>query len=191
MFKNGWKKKFKDYLNRKKKFFILVAIVLVAFSYLKFSAKNSRGSETAGVRSAKVKIDKNFQFPGLNNQGKTVSDKIKFKLTDVERTDTVLVKDQSFTAKNNKLFLIVHLELTNDATQLVNLLPGDLIRLSVGEDTGTRFAPDLHNNLVPVAAISTKLDRVGFVIPDDSKKFIIYVGEIEGNKQEINVVFPS
>lgn len=190
MFKNGWKKKFTGYLKRKKKFLILLVVIILAAGYFNFSSKKTQGS-TNDVNTVTVSVEKSFEFPALDNQGKAVKDKIKFKIKDVEKTNQVLVKDQVFTAKNNKLFLIVNLDLRNDATVAHNLLPGDLVRLSVGDDKDTRYAPDLHNNLVPVAAISTKIDRVGFVIPDSAKKFVLYIGEIEGDKQETSLNFPS
>jgi len=85
----------------------------------------------------------------------------------------------------------VNLELTNESTQPLNLLPGDLIRLTIGDNKETKYAPDLHNNLVPVAAISTRVDRVGFVIAENEKNFTLSVGEIDGKKEEVGVGFPS
>ena len=190
MFKNGWKKKLVNYFRRKKKFIILLLIVISVFAYFNVNTKKIKGN-ASGVKTVTVNIDKNYEFPGITGQGKVSSEKIRMKIKYAEKTNQVLVQDQIFTAKNNKLFLIVNLELRNDATQTVNILPGDLIRLSVESDKETRYAPDLHNNLVPVAAISTKIDRVGFVIPDTARNFVLYVGEIEGNKEEISLSFPS
>ncbi|OGG17223.1 hypothetical protein A3D78_07065 [Candidatus Gottesmanbacteria bacterium RIFCSPHIGHO2_02_FULL_39_14] len=190
MFKNGWKKKFKDYITRKKRFLIILVVVLVAFTYLNLSSKKTSGSSN-GAKTVTSSVDKSFEFPALDNQGKPLKNIIKFKIYSVEKTNQVLVKDQIFTAKNNKLFLIVNLELKNDATVPVNILPGDVIRLSLDNDKETRYAPDLHNNLVPVAAISTKVDRIGFVIPDTAQKFYLFIGEIEGEKQEVSLDFPS
>src|SRR3989344_931791 len=190
MFKNGWKKKLTEYLKRKKRFLIGIIVVLVIFGYLNISSRKTSGS-TNGAKTVTVNIDRNFEFPALNNQGKQVTDNIKFRIKGVEKTNQVLVKDQIFTAKNNKLFLIVNIDLRNDATFPLNILPGDLVRLSIENNKDTRYAPDLHNNLVSVAAISTKIDRVGFVIPDTSKNFVLYIGQIEGDKQEISLNFPS
>ena len=190
MFKNGWKKKLTDYTSRKKKFFIGLAVILAVIFVLNLPLKKSKGS-TNGAKTVSATIDRSFDFASLDNQGKATKNKVKFKITNIEKTNQVLVKDQVFTAKNNKLFLIINLELRNDATSPVNLMPGDLVRLSVGSDKDTRFAPDLHNNLVPISAISTKTDRVGFVIPDNAKSFILYIGEIEGEKQEVNLNFAS
>ena len=152
---------------------------------------NKTKGQTNGAKTLTQNVDRSFDFPALDNSGKPLKSKIKFKIKGVEKTDQVLVKDQVFTAKNNKLFLIVNLDLKNDSTSLVNIIPGDLIRLSISDDKETRYAPDLHNNLVPVAAISTKVDRIGFVIPDTAQKFYLFIGEIEGEKQEVSLDFPS
>ena|SRR3989338_9305947 len=190
MFKNGWKKKLVEYIKRKKKFFIAIGIVLAVLVFLNFPFKKPKG-ETSGAKAVSVNVEKSYDFPALDNTGKPLKSKIKLKVNSVEKTNQVLVKEQVFTAKNNKLFLIVNIDLRNDATAPVNIVPGDLVRLSVEDDEETRYAPDLHNNLVPVSAIATRTDRVGFVIPDSAKKFILYVGEIEGEKQEVSLNFPS
>lgn len=190
MNRNGWKRKLKDFISKSKKLIIILVIVFAVLGFLKFSAKKPKGS-TSGAKSTTVNINRSFVFPALDNQGKPISNTIILKIANAEKTNQVLVRDQVFTAKNNKLFLIVNLELRNDVTSTVNILPGDLIRLAIGNDRETRYAPDLHNNLVPVAAISTKIDRVGFVIPDTAKNFSLFIGEIEGGKQEVSIVFAS
>jgi hypothetical protein len=108
-----------------------------------------------------------------------------------EKTNKVLVNDKSFTATNNKMFLIVNLELKNEATLAYNILPGDLVRLAYSGNDDDKFAPDLHNNLILVSAISTKLDRVGFVVPEEVNDFKLFVGEIEGKKETVEMHFPA
>jgi len=190
MFKNGWKKKLTEYLGKKKRFVIGLVIVLALLIILTSPIRKTKGS-AGTAKSLTATVDRSFEFPALDNQGKQTKNIIKFKINGVEKTNQVLVKDQVFTAKNNKLFLIVNIDLRNDATVPLNIITGDLVRLSIADNKDTRYAPDLHNNLVSVAAISTKIDRVGFVIPDTAKSFVLYVGQIEGEKQEISLNFPS
>lgn len=184
------KERLVDFVSKKKRFtvgIIIVALLLVVVGV----RRNMRTSNASSAKSTKVAVNKSFNFNALSNQGKSTGNKIKFTIKDSEKTNQVLVKDQTYTATNNKLFLILNLELRNDETTLQNIIPGDLVRLSVGGDDDTRYAPDLHNSLVGIAAISTKSDRVGFVIPSESKNFKIYVGELEGKKEEVRVDFPS
>ncbi|MBI3379766.1 hypothetical protein HY029_03370 [Candidatus Gottesmanbacteria bacterium] len=187
----NFKQKLGDYIAQKKRFVILlviIGVILLFFGYRQV-LKNSRSNSTA--KTVTVQMDKSFTFAALNNQGKPTSAKIKLRIVDAQKTDQVLVKDQTYKATNNKLFLIFNLELKNDETTPQNIMPGDLVRLAVAGNEDTRFAPDLHNSLVGIAAISTKNDRVGFVIPQDANKFKLYIGELEGKKEEIKVDFPS
>lgn len=185
------KKSLREKLAKKKKLLVAVLVVIAAFLILNSTVIKKSSGDAPKAKTVTSNVDRSFEFEALNNQGKAITNKVKFKINSVEKTDSVLVKDQIFTATNNKLFLIVNLEIKNDATIPVNILPGDLIRLAVAGDEENKFAPDLHNNLVPIAAISTRVDRVGFVIPDNSKDFKLYVGEIEGKKEEIPINFPS
>jgi len=190
MFKNGWKKKLTEKIQKKKKLFIAIALTLAVIGFFNFfSLKKSASSAKAATQT--VDVARSFEFPGINNQGKEVSDKIKFKISRVEKTNQVMVQDKTFTARNDKLFLIVNLDLTNDSTTPLNILPGDLVRLTIGDNAETKYAPDLHNNLVPVAAISTRVDRIGFVISQTEKKFKLLVGVIDGKKEEVDITFPS
>lgn len=176
--------------SNKKRLIVGVVVGIVAFSVVSSNLRK----KSAGASSAKTvttNVDKSFEFAGLNNAGKAQTQKIRLTIKNVEKTNQVQVKEQVFEAKNKKLFMIVNLEMKNDATVALNLIPGDLIRMSVASDTENKFAPDLHNNLVPIAPISTRIDRVGFVIPQEATSFILYIGELEGKKEEVTVQFAS
>lgn len=185
----NFKQKLGELVAKKKKLAIGI-VFLVLLLVIVGIRRNMRSANSTNVKSVKVQVNKDFNFAAVNNQGKATSYKIKFKMTDAEKTEQVSVKDQTFTAKNNKTFLIVNLELRNDETSVQNIIPGDLVRLAIDGSDDTRFAPDLHNSLVGIAAISTKSDRVGFVIPQEAKNFKLYVGELEGKKEEVKVEFP-
>ncbi len=185
----SFKQKLGELVAKKKKLSIGI-VFLVLLLVIVGVRRNMRSTNSSNVKSVKVQVNKNFDFAALNNQGKATNYKIKFKMTDAEKTDQVSVKDQTFTAKNNKTFLIINLDLRNDETTVQNIIPGDLVRLAIAGSDDARFAPDLHNSLVGIAAISTKSDRVGFVIPQEAKNFKLYVGELEGKKEEVKVEFP-
>ncbi len=187
------KEKIISVIAQRKKIIAGVFLVIVAFFVLNNTIfSKNKGGVNSAAKTVSSTLGKSFDFPALNNSGKpTGNNKIKFTVASAEKTNQVLVNDKIYTAKNNKLFLIINLELKNDAAQQLNILPGDLIRLSYNGDESNKYAPDLHNNLVPIAAISTKLDRIGFVIPDTAKDFKLYIGELEGKKEEIKIDFPS
>lgn len=185
------KKYLKKVVLERKKLSIGIAVVFLLIAGTTFIKGRRAKTSASTVKSIKVNIDRGFEFPALDNQGKASFKKIKFKIKDAEKTNQVAVKDQVFTAKNNREFLIVNLELKNDEAKPYSILPGDLVRLTYSNDEESKFAPDLHNNLVSVAAISTKIDRIGFVIPEQAKEFKLYIGELEGEKEVVLISFPS
>lgn len=186
----SFKEKLAEYVARKKRFVIVLILVLAVVGFVGY--RQSLRAKSGGIaKTVTVQVDKSFTFNAVSNQGKPTGAKIKFRLVDAQKTGEVLVKDQTYTAKNNKTFLIINLELKNDETTPQNLIPGDLMRLAIVGNEDTRYAPDLHNSLVGIAAISTKTDRVGFVIPEEAKSFKLFIGELEGKKEEVKVDFPS
>lgn len=179
------------FLAKRKKWLLAIGVILIAFFILNLTRVRKTNSAASTAKTISIKVDKSWDINALTNQGKTAGSKVKFKITTAEKTDQVLVKDQVFSAKNNKLFLILNLEIKNDVTSAVNIVPGDLIRLSYGSDGENMYAPDLHNNMVQAAAISTKNDRVGFVIPMNEKNFQLSIGELDGKKETVDLKFPS
>ena len=180
----------KIFSSRKRIVFVFLSFVILIGS-LTFVNNRRIAGNSRGITTVSVRVGRSFDFPAINNDGTPSGQRIIFTVSDAEKTDQVIVKDQTFVARNNKMFLIVNLELKNNSTQPLNIVPGDLMRLTYGGDENNRFAADLHNNLVLVAPISTRLDRVGFVIPKDIKKINLYVGELEGRKEVIPIQFPS
>lgn len=170
---------------------IILSVAAVFIIGLAFFVGAKRTSKVVPVQSQIIKLEKSFDFPALNNLGKPSGTKVKFKITQAERTDRVNVKDQTVFAKNNKLFLVLNLDLKNDATLPVNIVPGDLVRLAYSSDKDNLYASDLHNNAVQIAPISTRNDRLGFVISDDVKEFTLLIGELEKKKEEVTLKFGS
>lgn len=176
-------------LASKKKLLAVVALFILGAVILKIPLNKKAVAEP--VKTVKVSVDRSFDMIALSNAGKPLSSKVRLKVASAEKTNQVLVKDQTFIAKNHKLFLILNLELKNDATSPVNLIPGDLVRMTGGGDEENKFAPDLHNNLVLISAISTKNDRIGFVIAEETKTFKLYIGELEGKKETVDIAFAN
>ena len=168
---------------------ILVVLFLTSPLIKKYLIKNKKTTTSQNVLpSQTLAVNKNFTFPGLDDTAKKKG-KIDLKITDVEKTDQVIVQDKQYTAKNNKTFLIVNLELKNESTGRLNIFPGDLMRLIVDDADEKKFAPDLHNNYVLVAPISTKIERVGFVIDKSENNLKLQVGELEGDKEILELKF--
>ncbi len=185
-------KKIREFAKEHKKLVVGVVVLIFAIFAVNINAMRTRSEGTTkAAKSISAQINKSFDFTALDNQGKPTKNKITFTIASTEKTNQVMVNNKTYTATNQKLFLILNLEYKNDTTSSLNVFPGDLIRLTYNNDDGNKFAPDLHNNLVPIAAISTKLDRVGFVVPDNVRNFKLFVGELDGKKETIPVNFPS
>ena len=179
-------------LPKRYKKIILLAVLILLFLLIGTRIIRNKtktvNTQTSQIKNTKIiPVNKKFTFPAIDNQGK-VAGVINLTITSAEKTPEVLVKDQTYKAKEGKLFLIIDLELQNDSTNRLNIYPGDLIRLTIG-DSDKKFAPDLHNNLVLVAPISTKVDRVGFVIDTDVKNLKLLIGELEKTKTEVSLNF--
>ena len=179
----------KGFILKNKKWIIGALVVLLLLSI--YRSNRPQTTDVIAAKTQTVSINRGFDMSALTNTGKVAKSKVRFTLTTADKTNKVIVKDQEYTAQNDKTFLIVNLQIKNDADNPLNILPGDLIRLSYGNDSENKYAPDLHNNLVLAAAISTKNDRVGFVVPESEKNFTFFVGELDGKKTEIDFNFPS
>lgn len=189
--KGGVRKIFKPFI-----FIVfLLAVVLISRGWLasliSSYKKNPVGQQGVkgeeSIKEQTLTLDKKFEFPGLDDNGKEKGT-LELRITDVEKTSQVIVQDKNYTAKGNKTFLIVNLELKNETTKRLNIFPGDLIRLIV-DDEEKKFAPDLHNNYVQVAPISTKIDRLGFVIDQGASNLKLQVGELEEKKEILKLEF--
>lgn len=168
----------------------ITLLVLIIFFGFKMLTKKVVNTTTPQKLQAAQKVDlgNSISFIGLDMQGKATKSKIKMTFVSAEKSSDVLVKDQSYKAKEGKAFLIVNLELQNDTTDKLNIIPGDLIRLTVGSDD-KKYAPDLHNNTVLISPISVKNDRVGFVVDSGVNNFKLLVGELEKKKEEVDIKF--
>lgn len=181
----------KERIKRKPRFLVTISLIalLILFGASRIlSAKINKNQKASPSQVQKVPLNKSLDFYGLDMQGRSTKDKIKMTFISAETSNEVLVKDQTYTAKPGKAFLLVNLELQNDSTEKLNTVPGDLIRLTVGSDD-KKYAPDLHNNAVLVAPISVKNDRVGFVIDSGVKNLKLLVGELEKKKEEVEIKF--
>lgn len=181
----------KERIKRKPRFLVTISLIalLILFGASRIlSEKINKNQKTTPSQVQKVPLDKSLDFYGLDMNGKSTREKIKMTFVSAETSNEVLVKDQTYTAKAGKAFLLINMELQNDTTEKLNIIPGDLIRLSIGSDD-KKYAPDLHNNAVLVAPISVKNDRVGFVIDSGVKNIKLFVGELEKKKEEVEIKF--
>ena len=170
---------------------IVVAIPLLIYGFR--SVSNDRkptSDERQEIKGAKAAQDikRDFTFPLRDANGEEVSE-ILFIIEKAELRDEIIVQGQKATAVKGRTFLILTLKITNNFDQAIEIDTRDYVRLVVNGDHGEWLAPDIHNDPVEVQAISTKYTRVGFPLNDSDINLLLKVGEINGEKQDVELKF--
>lgn len=176
---------------------ILIITLLSYFIYKAVSVSSTSNSNTVlSNNNQKVQlppakttsaINKEFSFAIKETTGKEIG-KIKYLLDNAELRDEIIVKGQRATAVKGRIFLILNLKLTNEASKGVELKTRDFVRIST--NNGQEWlAPDIHNDPVEIQAISAKYTRIGLPVNETDKKFKIQIGEINGQKQIFDLNF--
>jgi hypothetical protein len=184
-------KKIKNY----KKYLVYLGLIIAIFFVGKFaivgigdteeSLDNSGRVEVKGAKSVQ-EINKEFTFPLKDADGKEIS-RIKYVLQRAEKRDEIVVQGQKASAISGRTFLILTIKITNEHNQPIEIETRDYIRLSINNNEDEWLAPDIHNDPVEVQAISTKFTRAGFPINDDDKNLVVRIGEINGDKDRIEL----
>lgn len=174
----------------KKVIFILGFIsIFGGLVYFKIAAKNRaktnfQKNEKLANLFDQTEIKRDFEFP-IQNVGKKVS--LKFSLISAQLTNTVANQGKPIKSTADKQFLIIFLELQNDSQYPLKINSQDFVRL-IGEGD-KKYASDLYNGQIEVSPISVKKDEIGFLVAANQKQFKIQVGEIEKDKEIIEINF--
>lgn len=170
---------------------ILIALALIVFLVVSYGVvqkvRSNTSASKSGVYSKTVKVNQSFEFAAKDEKGNLTDKKVKMTLMTAEQTNEILVKGKKLKAKSDKMFTIVLLEIENPHQERLTLTPYDLMRLI--DSQGKTFAPDVHNAIVTLQPISTKRDRVGFLLDSKEKSIKLQIGEITGDKKVIQVKF--
>lgn len=141
--------------------------------------------EVRGPVSTK-ELNREFLYPIKNSKGKEVT-KLKYLLETAELRDEIIVKGQRAVAVKGRLFLILTVKITNEYDKGIDINARDYVRISTTDNPEEKLAADVHNDPVTVQAISTKYTRLGFPINDTDRKLTLYVGELNGDKEAIEI----
>ena len=168
---------------------IAVVILILGVSIFGRTDKTGGGVSVSSDNSAKVKatvnIGKTFEFKAVSAAKETKP--VKFTLISAERKDEIKVKDEPRSAPAGKDYLLIRIEIENGLTERLAILTSDRIRL-VGNN-GKSFASDYNNGTVVIDPLSVRRDIVAFVVDEKTKKFTFSVGELDGEKQKIEINF--
>lgn len=152
------------------------------------SSSSSSANNNIQKPSATTTINRELSFPIKDEKGQTIS-QLKFSLTDAQLTNEIIVKGQKATSVAGRQFLIVNLKIVNDSNKKIQIDTRDYLRLSVNGNQQELLAPDIHNDPVEVQALSTKYTRLGFPINVTDNQLKLKVGEINGDKTDIDLSF--
>lgn len=170
--------------------YLLMSIILIAAVYgvYQFVAGRKQVDSQVTIQGPKatLQINKDFSFPLKDSTGKVVNQFI-YTIQTAELRDEIIVQGQKATAVAGRTFLILNLKIANQHNQNVSINTRDYVRLSVNGNENEWLAPDIHNDPVEVLAISTKYTRVGFAINSSDKSLVLQIGEINGDKQKIDL----
>lgn len=154
--------------------FIILAILAVVGIYAIFFNNQTN----APVKILPLK--QSFQITALTKDGRTTNGTFKVDVTGAYRAPQLLVQGQNVIARNNKDFMVVNMQITNNYNQPLYVYPVDSFRLI--DSSGKKFAPTAHQGNVEVRPQSTKNSNVGFIVPTDQSKFKVEVGGLNSDK---------
>ncbi len=187
----------KSFTTFKKFFYIIAGLLIIAvFGYTLLIKKSpSKAIQPKTIESGsseKVTLNREFEFliPAINDMGQFIQKgegKIKFVLSEAELKNEIKVKGESRKAQEGQKYLILRIELQNDTPGRLAIISSKYIRLIGLENK--KFSPDFHNAMVAVDPLSVRRDIVAFIVNQDSKNFTFSVGELEGQKQSIEIAF--
>lgn len=171
-------------------FVIVIAVVVFAGKKLFDQRAQPSSSVLSTVQSTDAKasaaIGREFTFPLIKDARGNVTQDFKYYIDRAETRDEIVLKGQKATAVKGRDFLIITLKIGNGGSKAFKINTKDYIRLS--SDGGNEWlSPSIHNDPVDVQAISTQPTRVGFYVNEGQKEFLLQIGEIEGNKEVINL----
>lgn len=170
---------------------IFIAIVGLAVAIgirITLAKTNKTPSPTAEVSGAlTVPIEKTFTIQAYNRD-KELADPIQFTISTAQITKQIIIKGTKANAVAGRTFLILNLKLVNQANESLFLNTRNYVRIQP-KGTSDKLAPEIHNDTVEVQPASTKMTRIGLPVYENDKEFTLYLGEIEGEKEEVTIKF--
>lgn len=173
----------------------LVILGVLGFKVLTYkkpvTPKKTDPKTVVSASEQKVILNRDFEFkiPMINDQGQLLSKqgKVKFVLTDAELQNEIKLKGETKKTNNNQKYLLLRIELQNDTSDRLAIISNKYVRL-IGND-GKKYSPDFHNAMVAVDPLSVRRDLVAYIVNNDAKNFTFQVGELDGQKQPIEIAF--
>lgn len=174
---------------------ILIIVVLVflgvfGLSISKIFSKTSKVSDPrVSILDAKATqtINRDFEYPIKDSNGKEVT-KLKLHFDTIDKRDQIVVNGKTATAVKGRTFMVVSIKIDNNAySNPIQVNMSNYVRLTINGNEAEMLAPEIHSDPVVIQSESTKLTRVGFPVDDNDKNMVLWVGEIKGKKEKIDI----
>lgn len=124
----------------------------------------------------------------MDRSGQALADsKITFSLISAEKTNQIYIKNKPVRTTPENAFLVLSLELKNDTSQRVWFYSSDFVRLVTND--GKKFEADFKNPRFEIAPLSTKKDKLAYLVNGKENNFQIQIGEIAGEKETVSLNF--
>lgn len=169
--------------------FVVLAVLIRAAMTIRSSMQPQDTRVSLKAARASIVLNKAFSFPLKDANGKEIT-KIAYVVESADLRDELIVKGQRAIAVKGRTFLVLTIKIANDYNKGLEMNVRDYIRLTTNNNEQERLAADIHNDPVTVQPISTKYTRIGFPINDTDTNLVLYVGELNGNKESITLSFP-
>ena len=146
------------------------------------------GVQGAGVKpiSQIITIEKSYVYPIKDQSGNTSGD-LELTIKNAEKTNMVTVQQQTITAPEGKLFLILSMQWNNKSNAEASVNSSNFFRYLAADSLP--YAPTFYNQNISILPISVGTDKVGFLIGSNEQSINVQVGEVSGSKEILKLDF--
>lgn len=168
--------------------FLLGGLLIVALgvSYFRDTSASTDGRLQLASPISRTEVDRTFTYTIKDGEGNEISN-YSFTIDNAELRDEIVVEGKKATSVAGRTFLVINLEIKNDYDKTIEIDTQDYFRLVMNGNEEMKLAPDIHNDPVEVQPISTKLTRIAYPVNDTDSGFKLYVGEINGDKETVEL----
>ncbi len=171
---------------KSKKILIFAAIIVLIIAGVWFFRSSNQsqisGETTYVAEGPRAQLNKRFEVPIKDSDGKEVGSVLVVNVTYLERTGELIYQGRRLLSKEGKDFIVINLEVENATGNRLTVRPVDFFRLI--DANGKSYAPDIQTDPVKVEPKSSKRTRTIYIVGDDQKILTFMIGEIKGGKFE-------
>ena len=167
--------------------FGLVTLGVAAFIGYRIINRDT-GVQGAAVEpiSQIIAIEKSYTYPIKDQDGNSNGD-LELTIKNAEKTNMVTVQQQTITAPEGKMFLILSMQWNNKSNAEASVNSSNFFRYVATDNLP--YAPTFYNQNISILPISVGTDKVGFLIGSNEQSINVQVGEVSGSKEILKLDF--